>query len=359
MSPVYNFSAGPAMLPIEVMQQAQAEFINWHGLGVSAMEISHRSPYFMDLAAKSEATLREVLSIPDNYSVLFMPAGAQLQFSGIPLNILGDKKIADYMVTGLWSQLAYDEACHYGDMHIVCHGEQNGYTHIPVTETWQLNSDAAYCFYCDNETVHGIEFNEVPVTNAPLVCDMSSNILTKPVDIEKFGLIFACTQKNFGPAGLTIVIIRDDILARAPHRLTPKIMNYQLQNGRDSMVNTPPTFNWYMAGLVFEWVKAQGGVHEMDRRARARSNLLYDYIDSTTFYNCPIESGSRSRINVVFDLQNLALQDAFLKQAESKGLLFLKGHKRRGGIRASMYNAMPYEGAERLLSFMREFEGNH
>lgn len=358
MSPIFNFSAGPAMLPTSVMQQAQAEFMDWHGLGVSVMEISHRSPYFMELAAKSEATLRDVMSIPANYRVLFMPAGAQLQFSGIPLNMMAGKATADYMLTGLWSQLAYEEGCHYGDMNIVCCGEADGYVDIPSQDSWSLNPDAAYCLYCDNETVHGIEFDDVPVTETPLVCDMSSNFLTRPVDIEKFGLIFACTQKNFGPPGLAVVIIRDDLLVRTPHKLTPKIMNYQLQNTRESMINTPPTFNWYMAGLVFEWVKAQGGVVEMDKRARERSSLLYTYVDSTDFYNCPIQPANRSRINVVFDLKNPDLQDEFLKQAEASGLLFLKGHKRRGGLRASMYNAMPLEGVEALLAFMRTFEAH-
>lgn len=356
MSTVFNFSAGPAMLPHDVMQQAQAEFLNWHDLGVSVMEISHRSAYFMSIAEQSEKTLRSLLNIPNTYHVLFMPAGAQLQFSGIPLNILGGNSQADYFLTGLWSQLAYEEACKYGDMQVVCHGERDGYRTIPASNQWRLNKQAAYGYYCDNETVHGLEFDKVPEVDVPLICDMSSNFLTRPIDIEKFGLIFACTQKNFGPAGLTVVIVRDDLLARSAHPFTPKIMDYRLQLARDSMLNTPPTFKWYMAGLVFDWVASQGGVQMMDQRARERSNLLYAYIDSTDFYDCPISVVNRSRINVVFDLKNTSLQAAFLSQAEASGLRFLKGHKKRGGLRASLYNAMPIEGAQALLAFMKSFE---
>lgn len=359
MSKVYNFSAGPAMLPHDVMQQAQAEFLNWHDLGVSVMEISHRSPYFMSIAEQSEKMLRALLNIPNDYHVLFMPAGAQLQFSGIPLNILGSNLQADYFVTGLWSQLAYEEACKYGDMQVACHGEKNEFRTIPASDQWRLNKQAAYGYYCDNETVHGLEFEEVPEVDVPLVCDMSSNFLTRPIDIEKFGLIFACTQKNFGPAGLTVVIVRDDLLVRSAHPLTPKIMDYRLQLARDSMINTPPTFNWYMAGLVFGWVESQGGVEVMDQRARERSTLLYDYIDATDFYECPIAPIDRSRINVVFDLKDASLQEAFLRQAEAQGLRFLRGHKRRGGVRASMYNAMPLEGAQALLAFMQSFENKN
>jgi phosphoserine aminotransferase len=356
MTDVYNFSPGPAALPRSVLEKVQAELLNWHNLGVSVMEVSHRSPYFLEIVEHSTALLRELLAIPDHYQILFLQGGAQLQFAGVPLNLLDGAASADYIRTGRWSDLAYQEAKKYADISLACDAELNGYTTIPDAASWQLSKDAAYCYYCDNETVHGLEFTTVPDVAVPLVADMSSNLFSRAIDIERFGVIIACAQKNFGPAGVTVVIVRDDLLQRDAHPMTPLVMNYRENVARQSMINTPATFPWYVATEVFEWVKKEGGVNEMDRRARVRSALLYNLIDESRFYDCPIDPNYRSRMNVVFDLPTAALTQQFIQEAEQQGLLFLKGHKARGGIRASLYNAMPMAGVKKLATFMQQFE---
>lgn len=357
LTDVYNFSPGPGALPRSVLEKVQSELLNWQRLGVSAMEVSHRSPIFMEkIVETSERRLRNLLSIPDNYRVLFLQGGAQLHFAGIPLNLAGQGQEVDYLCTGRWSDLAYQESLKYASISKRCNSKLNNYSLIPDARLWQLNDDAAYCYYCDNETVHGLEFADLPQTKAPLVADMSSNLLTKPINIEKFGLIVACAQKNFGPAGVTVIIVRDDLLERDAHPLTPLVMNYKQQAEHQSMINTPATFSWYVANEVFAWVQENGGVVEMDRLAQQRSSLLYDFIDQSNLYNCPVDVNSRSRINVVFDLLKPELLDEFLTQAEKNNLLFLKGHKARGGIRASMYNAMPIEGVVALINFMHDFQ---
>lgn len=356
MGRVFNFSPGPAMLPEAVMQTAQHEFCDWHGKGVSIMEISHRGPDFIQVAAQAEQTLRQLLSIPDNYRVLFLQGGAQLQNAAVPMNILGEHTRVNYAVTGTWSSYAAGEASKYAEVVTAFDTNAGGYTEISARSQWQIDHEAAYFFYCDNETVHGVEFAEVPDVELPLVCDMSSNLLTRPVDVSKFGLIFACAQKNFGPAGVTVVIVRDDLLQREPNRYLPSVMDYRLQAAADSMKNTPPTFAWYMAGLVFEWIKEQGGVAVMDQLACQRAALIYDYLDHSQLFNCPVAMDCRSRLNIVFDLVDEQLNAPFLKLAEQHGLLYLKGHRSRGGMRASLYNAMPMAGAEALVELLEQFE---
>ncbi len=333
-----NFSAGPAMIPPEVMRKAQAEFCDWHGIGTSIIEVSHRGKDFIALSQKIEQDLRALVHIPDNYHVLFMHGGAQLQFSAIPMNIVGDYSTAHYVVTGLWSEIAQKEAERY--VHVAEH----------------IDEKTAYFYYCDNETVNGVEFQEIPTSQVPIVCDMSSNMLSRPIDVSKFGIVFASSQKNLGTAGVTVVIVRDDLLKRKPKPYLPSILDYRVQLDKDSMQNTPVSFAWYMLGLVLDWVKERGGVAVMDQRARERSQLLYDFIDQSKLYVAPVDAVHRSRMNVVFDLRDENLNTRFLQEAEQQGLLYLKGHKTRGGMRASLYNAMPLEGVEKLVEFMKKFE---
>ena len=353
---VFNFSAGPAMLPHDVMLQAQAEFCDWHGTGASIMEVSHRGQDFIELAKASERNLRDLLNISDNYHVLFLQGGAQLQFAGIPMNLLGDYTRAHYVQTGVWSELAVEEAHKYATVVMASNTSSSHYTTLDPVNEWNVDSNSAYCYYCDNETVHGVEFNAVPKIDLPLVCDMSSSLFTRRIDVSQYGVILACAQKNFGPAGITVVIVRDDLLQRAAKLYTPSVMDYKVQLERDCMRNTPVTYSWYMTNLVFEWIKAQGGVDEMHTRALKRSSMLYDFIDASDLYHCPVDPRYRSRMNVVFDLTDPSRYDSFLAEAKKAGLLYLKGHVARGGLRASMYNAMPIAGAERLVGFMRAFE---
>ncbi len=285
-----------------------------------------------------------------------MHGGAQLQFATIPMNILGDATVANYAVTGIWSKLAVTQAQSYAKVVEACDTECLNFTTIPTQSEWQIDNDAGYFYYCDNETVQGVEFHNVPDVVVPLVCDMSSNLLTRSIDVSKFGIIMACAQKNLGPAGVTVVIIRDDLLACEPRPYLPSILNYRLQARSNSMKNTPATFSWYMLELVLAWVKEQGGVDVMHQRAQQRSKMVYDFIDASDLYVAPVNPACRSRMNIVFDLIDENLNEKFLTEAESCGLAYLKGHKTRGGMRASMYNAMPVEGAERLVAFMREFE---
>lgn len=356
MTDIFNFSPGPAKIPDEVMHRARDEFLDWHGVGSSVMELSHRGSDFIRVAEKSEQDLRDLLDIPDNYNVLFLQGGAQLQNAAIPMNLLGHHTCANYLETGVWSTIATNEARKYTNVVVAADMSNTNFHTVEPRSQWVIDKEAAYFYYCDNETVHGIEFSSVPDVALPLVVDMSSNLLTRKIDVSQFGLIFACAQKNFGPAGVTVVIVRDDLMTeREPLKITPSVVDYRLQTTKKSMQNTPPTFSWYMAGLIFEWVKEQGGVDEMNRRALLRSKLVYDFLDQSDFYDCPVDPVYRSRMNVVFDLKDDSRTDAFLDAARQVGLYYLKGHASRGGIRASMYNAMPIQGALKLVEFLDEF----
>jgi len=357
MSAVYNFCAGPAMLPVDVMKKAQTEFINWNNTGCSVMELSHRSKEFMAMAKQAELDLRELMSIPDDYSVLFCHGGGRGQFSAVPLNLLPSGKSADYIVSGSWSKAAAKEAQNFGEINTINVTElNNGSTQVKASKDWNLTSGAAYVHYCPNETVDGIEMFDIPETNGvPLVADMSSTILSHQIDVSKFGVIYAGAQKNIGPSGLTIVIVRNDLLGNA-QKATPCIMNYKMLADNDSMYNTPPTYAWYLAGLVFEWLKECGGVSAIEKLNAKKANTLYQYIDESNFYQNHITKENRSLMNVPFWLTDESLNDEFITQAEEKGLVALKGHRMVGGMRASIYNAMPLEGIEALVSFMKSFE---
>jgi len=357
VSNVYNFSAGPAMLPRDVMQQAHDEFFNWQGRGVSVMEISHRSADFEALALQTKNDLRDLLNIPSNYHILFLHGGGRTQFSAIPMNFLADFNSVAYAQTGYWGRLAAIEAMQYAPVNLVVNTQADGFMTLPLQDTWRDCSDAAYLHYVDNETIHGVEFNFIPaVKNAvPLVCDMSSNFLSRPIDVSRFGLIYACAQKNISIAGITVVIVRDDLLGRSVMPLTPSILNYGLEVKANSMLNTPPTYPWYLAGLVFQWIKKQGGVAEIARRNAEKSKVLYDFIDSEPFYVCPVARHCRSRMNVFFKTSSAELDAQFITFATTKDLIGLKGHKFSGGIRASIYNAMPMEGVEKLIALMKKF----
>ena len=357
---IYNFSAGPAVLPREVLLQAQAELLDWHGSGMSVMEMSHRGKEYMGIHAQAEADLRELLGIPANYKVLFLQGGAHLQFSMIPLNLLRGKTSADYLNTGEWSKKAIGEAKKFSAVNVVANNADKNCTYVPAFDTWKCDPNAAYLHYTPNETIGGVEFNWVPQTdkmpgNVPLVADMSSNILSRPIDISGFGLIYAGAQKNIGPAGLTLVIVRDDLIGQVQAG-TPTMLDYKTHADNESMYNTPPTFAIYMAGLVFQWLKKNGGIAAMEKTNIAKAKLLYATIDASNgFYNCPVASSDRSRMNVPFTLKDASLDGDFLKQADARGLLQLKGHRSVGGMRASIYNAMPLEGVQALVNFMNEF----
>jgi phosphoserine aminotransferase len=357
MTKVFNFCAGPAMLPAPVMAKAQQEFINWQGTGSSVMELSHRSSIYIAMAEKAEADLRELMSIPDNYKVLFCHGGGRGQFSAVPLNLLPEGKTADYIVDGSWSKAAATEAANFGDINVInITKEDNGNISVLNPKEWPISSNAAYVHYCPNETVNGIEINEIPVTNGvPLVADMSSTILSHEIDVSKFGLIYAGAQKNIGPSGLTIVIVREDLLGQA-QRATPCIMNYKTSADNDSMYNTPPTYAWYLAGLVFEWLKEIGGVKAIAKINQAKAALLYQAIDGSDFYQNTIDIEYRSKMNIPFWLKDETLNDKFLIESEVAGLTALKGHRIVGGMRASIYNAMPLEGVQALVDFMQQFE---
>lgn len=351
----YNFCAGPAALPTAVLEKAQAEMLDWHGKGLSIMEMSHRSKDYVAVAEKAEADLRKLMNIPENYKVLFLQGGASLQFSAIPLNLLGKNSKADYIQTGIWSEKATKEAQRYGDINVIEAGASiDGKLAITDQSTWKLSDDAAYVHYAENETIGGIQFASIPETDKPLVADLSSSILSAPLDVSKFGLIYAGAQKNIGPAGLTLVIIRDDLLDQAKAEI-PSLLKYSAQAKNDSMVNTPATYAWYLSGLVFEWLLEQGGVDAIYKANLAKAELLYGYIDSSDFYNNPIAKENRSIMNVPFTLANADLDKQFLKEAEENHLLNLAGHRSVGGMRASIYNAVPLEGVQALVSFMDDF----
>lgn len=358
MKQIFNFSAGPAVLPKPVLERAQAEMLDWHGSGMSVMEMSHRGKEFTSILEKTEADLRQLLAIPSNYKVLFLQGGAIAENAIIPMNLLNGKS-ADYVVTGSWSKRSVQDAKAYGQINIAATAEAEGFTHVPAFSDWKLNQEAAYVHYCTNETINGVEFLDVPETaGVPIVADMSSHILSRPVDVSKYGVIYGGAQKNIGPAGLCLVIVREDLLEQASP-LTPAVFHWKTQADNQSMINTPPTYSIYIAGLVFEWLLAQGGVEAIEKINIAKANLLYDYLDQTEFYSNPIQHAYRSRMNIPFRLRDEGLNEAFLKAADARGLLQLKGHRSVGGMRASIYNAMPIEGVQALVAFMQEFEKNH
>ncbi len=359
MSRVFNFSAGPAVLPESVLRQAAAEMLDWHGSGMSVMEMSHRGREFMSILAQTQADLRELLAIPANYKLLFMQGGALAENAIVPMNMLRGHRSADHVITGEWSKKSIQEAARYGAVHVAASAEASGFTRVPKQAEWTLDPDAAYVHICANETIGGVEYHWTPDTGAvPLVADMSSNFLSKPVDVSRYGLIYGGAQKNIGPAGLTIVIVREDLIGHAL-ACTPSAFDYRVQADAGSMYNTPPTYAIYIAGLVFQWLKAQGGLAAMEQRNIAKAALLYDCLDANPFYRVPVAREDRSRMNVPFKLHDPALDAAFLQGAEARGLMQLKGHRLLGGMRASIYNAMPVEGVQALVAYMKEFEAQH
>jgi len=356
MTRKYNFSAGPAMLPQEVLEQAQAEMLDWHGSGMSVMEMSHRGKEFMSIAAEAEADLRELMGLSDDYKVLFLQGGASSQFAAIPFNLIRGKEGADYVNTGAWSKKAIAEAQRYLDVNVASSSEDSNYSMIYPYESWNTNPDAAYLHYTPNETIGGLEFPWIPETgDVPLVADMSSTILSRPMDFDKFGLIYAGAQKNIGPAGLTLVIVREELLGDVMD-CTPTMMNYAVQAKNGSMYNTPPTYAWYLAGLVFKWLKQKGGLEVMGEINKRKADKLYSAIDTSDFYKNPVEKEFRSWMNVPFTLPNADLDEVFLKEAAERNLVSLKGHRSVGGMRASIYNAMPEAGVDALIDMMKDFE---
>ena len=350
----YNFSAGPAVLPEAVLECAQTELLDWQGSGMSVMEMSHRGKEFISIAEQAEADLRELLAIPNNYKVLFLQGGATSQFAMVPLNLLRGKNKADYVNTGAWSKKAIKEANKFCQVNVAASSEAQQFTTIPDFATWQLDQDAAYLHYTPNETIHGVEFHTIPDVDIPLVADMSSTILSRPIEVAKFGVIYAGAQKNIGPAGLTIVIVRDDLIGQVSPT-TPAMFDYQVHADSDSMSNTPSTYAWYIAGLVFQWLKQQGGLSAMAQRNQAKAELLYGAIEQSNYYHSPVAKHCRSWMNIPFTLPDASLDAAFLSEAKEAGLLALKGHRSVGGMRASVYNAMPIEGVQALVDFMADF----
>jgi phosphoserine aminotransferase len=356
---VINFSAGPAVLPEVVLQQAAAEMLDWHGSGMSVMEMSHRGKEFIGIAAKAEADLRTLLAIPANYKVLFLQGGAIAENAIVPMNLLARRTVADYVNTGEWSKKSIKEAKKYCTVNVAASAEDQGFTYVPAQDRWQLTPGAAYVHVCTNETIGGVEYQWTPDTgDVPLVADMSSHLLSRAIDVPKFGVIYGGAQKNAGSAGLTLVIVRDDLLDRALP-ITPSAFHWKAQAEADSMVNTPATYAVYIAGLVFQWLLAQGGIAAIERVNVAKAALIYDYLDQTPFYRSLVRKVDRSRMNVPFKLHDETLDEAFLKGAKEHGMVQLKGHRTVGGMRASIYNAMPLEGVRALVDYMKDFERRH
>ncbi len=356
MGRVYNFSAGPAMLPEPVLRQAREEMLDWNGSGMCVAEMSHRGKEFVSIAEQAEADLRELLDIPDDYRVLFLQGGASSQFAMVPLNLLRGVGTADYLNTGSWSKKAIAEARRYATVNVAATTEESRFTRAPAQDELRLSPDAAYVHYTPNETIEGVEFSYVPETgDTPLVADMSSTLLSRPIDVSRYGVIYAGAQKNIGPAGLTIVIVRPDLMGR-PMDGTPTMFDYKVHAENGSMYNTPPTYAWYLAGLVFRWLKDLGGLDGMAVINERKAEALYGAIDASGFYNNPVQADSRSWMNVPFTLASPDLDETFLKEAKAAGLTTLKGHRSVGGMRASIYNAMPEAGVQALIDFMREFE---
>jgi phosphoserine aminotransferase len=356
---IYNFGAGPATMPVEVLEKAKWELVNWHQAGMSVMEMSHRGKEFVAIAAEAEADLRKLLAVPASHKVLFLQGGATMQFAGVPMNLLRGKRKADYVNTGEWSKKAIAEARNFCEVHVAASGEDRKFTYAPKQAQWKLSKDAAYVHYCSNETIGGVEFHWTPETGSvPLVADMSSHILSRPLDVSRYGLVYAGAQKNIGPAGLVVVIVRADLLGEVVAG-TPNVLNYKLQADADSMLNTPPTFSVYLAGLTFKWLLERGGLAGIEKVNVKKASLLYDYLDSQDFYSNPVAKEDRSRMNVPFRLRDDRLDAKFLELAEARGLSQLKGHRSVGGMRASIYNAMPVEGVEALVAFLKEFVREH
>ena len=356
---VYNFSAGPSMLPLSALERAGSEITNYRGSGMSVMEMSHRSKVFMDIFAETQQKLRQVLNVPDNYKILFLQTGASGQFSMVPLNLMGAAGKADYAVTGNFSSIAAKEAKKYGTVNIAADSSDRDHCYIPAQDQLRLDPQASYFHYCANNTIYGTEWNYVPETGkVPLVCDMSSNILSRPVDVSRYGLIYAGAQKNMAPAGLTVVIIREDLAGHAM-ACTPLMMDYQTMIDKDSMYNTPPCWCIYMLGLNLDWIQEQGGVDGMKKLRDIRSSMLYDTLDNSRLFRCHGEKGSRSGMNVTFRTGNEELDAKFVREATEAGFVNLKGHRKVGGMRASIYNAMPVEGVEKLCDFIRAFDKNN
>ncbi|CBL44608.1 Phosphoserine aminotransferase [gamma proteobacterium HdN1] len=356
MARAFNFCAGPAALPEEVLTQASAEMLDYQGRGLSVMEMSHRSAEFVAIAEQAEKDLRELLQIPANYKVLFLSGGAHLQFAMVPLNLLAGKTDADYVNTGQWSKRAISEAQRYCAVNVVASDEVNRFTGVPDVSSWRRNPDAAYLHYVANETIGGVEFDFVPdAEGVPLVVDMSSNILSRPIDVNQYGLIYAGAQKNIGPAGLTVAIVREDLLGNA-HPSTPTMLDYKTHADNGSMYNTPPTYAWYLAGLVFQWIQRQGGLGAIEKLNRAKAEKLYRFIDNSGFYKNPVAVANRSLMNVPFTLADASLDKSFLQEAEQRHLLNLKGHRSVGGMRASIYNAVPMAAVDALIDFMTDFQ---
>ena len=359
MSRVYNFSAGPAMLPVTVLQQAQQEMMDWQGSRMSVMEMSHRGKEFIEIASTAEADLRELLDIPDNYKVLFLQGGASTQFAMVPLNLMGRTGKADYANTGAWSKKAIAEAKRFGDVNICASAEHDGFSSVPDYSDWKLSPDAAYVHITPNETIGGVEYAGLPDTgDIPIVADMSSTLLSRPINVSDYGIIYAGAQKNIGPAGLTIVIIREDLIGQAGDSC-PSMLNYETHAAAESMANTPPTFSWYLSGLVFQWLKANGGLTAMSDTNQRKAEKLYQAIDSIDFYSNPVAINNRSWMNVPFILKNPELDASFLAGAKEAGLVTLKGHRSVGGMRASIYNAMPEEGVDALIAYMSQFAADN
>ena len=359
MSRAYNFCAGPAALPQAVLEQAQQEMLDYRGLGLSIMEMSHRDNVFVEIAEQAEKDLRDLMGISDDYAVLFLQGGASSQFAMVPMNLLGEGQTADYINTGQWSKKAIKEAGRYGKINVAASSEDTNFSTVPPQDSWNLSDNPAYVHYCPNETIGGLEYSFVPaVGDTPLVADMSSTILSRPVDVNQYGLIYAGAQKNIGPAGLTLVIVRKDLLGKASSSV-PAMLNYQTHADNGSMYNTPPTYAWYLSGLVFSWLKKQGGVGNMGEINQRKAEKLYGFIDNSGLYSNPVEVISRSRMNVPFVLADDRLDKPFLDQAQAAGLLNLKGHRSVGGMRASIYNAVPEAAVDALIAFMAEFEKKH
>ncbi len=353
---VYNFSAGPSMLPAEVLEKVQKDLLNYEGSGQSVMEMSHRSKEYQKIIDDAEADLRELMHIPDNYKVLFVQGGGTLQFAMVPLNLLRNSKKADYVLTGTWAKKAYKEACKYGDIRVIASSEDDKFTWVPKITKEDVREDADYAYITTNNTIYGTKYNYIPETgNVPLVADMSSNILSEEIDVSRFGMIWAGAQKNVGPAGVTIVIVREDLIGFAGAEV-PTYLDYKIHADNGSMYNTPPCFSIYVAGEVFKYLKSIGGIAEMERRNREKAQMLYDFIDSSRLFSCPVAKEDRSLMNVVFVTGDAELDKKFIALAKENGMINLSGHRSIGGMRASIYNAMPKEGVAALVDFMRKFE---
>ena len=356
----YNFGAGPATLPESILEEAQSELLNWHNTGMSILEIGHRTPEFMSMMDEAQALVRDLLSIPRNYHVLFLGGAARTQFAMVPLNLLSHNQKAGYLISGTWSLMAYEECMRLKHAYCVASTEATGFKQVPSPLDWNLEDDTAYVYHTSNETIHGVRFKEPPqLGDIPLIADMTSSLFSEPLDIEKYGLIFAGSQKNIAPSGLTLVIVRDDLIKRPTEHAIPTMLDYRIHVANKSLYATPPTFNCYMALLMCKWIKAQGGVAALHKINTQKADKLYNYIDSTPFYKCSIEPSSRSLMNVCFTIERAELEPEFVKSAAERGLLALKGHKTVGGLRASIYNSMPMAGVESLIAFMQEFSKAH